>query len=333
MDEDQAGPDPGISRVALAGPDPEPTHDEFMTDLYPKVQESLKFPADEHVILDDPLSSTGTLSSMKNLEDAYAIGDQFINDKSTDDEPGKLNVEKEVVSMVTVLIYQASSSVPPLLTPLYNKNLDNTTRNLGSRNYTLELRDLPHKIDETVRENVKEAVQIALQAPLRERFRDLSKEDMKEMLHQRMFENGTYKSLPEHITLYEALEASMVRAQRDEFLAETDKSRKRRRGDQDPPLPPPDLDLSKRRRHDTGASVEDIPIPDSTNISDSEDTDSAHLPKIKQRPKWLKPIPDDERPATLKPAWVIPTSHIPDAENNWANALLHVSSSGRELFT
>ncbi|GKG49956.1 hypothetical protein Tco_0518730, partial [Tanacetum coccineum] len=29
MDEDQAGPDPRESRVALAGPDPEPTHDEF----------------------------------------------------------------------------------------------------------------------------------------------------------------------------------------------------------------------------------------------------------------------------------------------------------------
>ncbi|GJW98300.1 hypothetical protein Tco_0180108 [Tanacetum coccineum] len=114
----QAGPDPGISRVALAGPYPEPTHDEFMANLYPKVQESLKFPADEHVILEDPLSSTGTLSSMKNLEDAYAIGDQFINDKSTDDEPVKLNVEAKVVSMVTVPISQASSSVPLLSTPV-----------------------------------------------------------------------------------------------------------------------------------------------------------------------------------------------------------------------
>ncbi|GKE25156.1 hypothetical protein Tco_1436668, partial [Tanacetum coccineum] len=118
MEEDQAGPDPGISHVALARPDPEPTHDEFMTDLYPKVQESLKFPADEHVLLEDPLSSTGTLSSMKNLEDAYVIGDQFINDKSTDDEPGKLNVEAEVVSMVTVPIYQTSSLVPLLFTPV-----------------------------------------------------------------------------------------------------------------------------------------------------------------------------------------------------------------------
>ncbi|GKF66049.1 hypothetical protein Tco_0192566 [Tanacetum coccineum] len=59
-----------------------------------------------------------------------------------------------------------------------------------------------------------------------DRFRDLSEEDMKEMLHQRMFESGSYKSLPEHVALYEALEASMERAQRDEFLAEKDKSRK-----------------------------------------------------------------------------------------------------------
>ncbi|GJR02065.1 hypothetical protein Tco_0525049 [Tanacetum coccineum] len=224
MDEGQPGLDPGISRVGLARPDPEPTHDEFMTDLYPKIQESLKFQTNEHVLLEDPLSSTETLSLMKNLEDAYAIGDQFINDKSTDDEPGKLNVEAEVVSMVTVPIYQASSLVPLLSTPVIdlsppkpassttqtpiftaitttttplppplqqqstteseladcvaalekklsdfeqtNKNLDNITRNLGSRVYTLELKDLPHKIKEAVRENVKEAVQIALQAPL-----------------------------------------------------------------------------------------------------------------------------------------------------------------------
>ncbi|GJY05434.1 hypothetical protein Tco_0371374 [Tanacetum coccineum] len=94
--------------------------------------------------------------------------DQFINDKSTEDELEKLNVEAEVVSMVTVLIYQASSSVPPLSTP-----------NLGSRVYTLELRDLPHKIDEAVCENVKEAIQIALPALLKEHFRDLFEEDMK----------------------------------------------------------------------------------------------------------------------------------------------------------
>ncbi|GJS19862.1 hypothetical protein Tco_0448494 [Tanacetum coccineum] len=62
-------------------------------------------------------------------------------------------------------------------------------------------------------------------------------------------------------------------------------------------------------------------MPDTANISDSEDTGSAHLPKIKPRPEWLKPILEEDRPATPEPAWVIPTSHIPDAVNNWANAL------------
>nr|GEV26543.1 hypothetical protein [Tanacetum cinerariifolium] len=246
IDEDQARPDPGESRGALAELDPKPTHDEFMADLYLKVQERLKFLADEHVILEDPISSTMTLFSMKNLEDAYAIGYQFINDKSTKDEPKKPNVEAKVVSMVTVPIYQASSSIPPLV-------------------FNLELKDLPHNIDEAIRESMREA---------------------------RMFETGTYKSLLEHVLLYEALEA--------------------------PSSPPPDSDLSKKRQHDTGASgssqlqspqssawkksntrdappsfskqqsdphveqpVEDIQMPDTANISNSEDTDYAHLSKIK----------------------------------------------------
>nr|GEU67771.1 hypothetical protein [Tanacetum cinerariifolium] len=118
MDEDQAGPDPGESRGALAGPDLEPTHDEFMVDLYLKVQERLKFSANEHVFVEDPISSTGTLSSMKNLKDAFIIRDQFIKDKSTEDEPEKPNVEAEVVSMVTVPIYQASFLVPSLSMPI-----------------------------------------------------------------------------------------------------------------------------------------------------------------------------------------------------------------------
>ncbi|GKA93088.1 hypothetical protein Tco_0815074 [Tanacetum coccineum] len=118
MDEDQAGPDPRECRVALAGPNPEPTHKEFMADVYHNVYESLKFPADKHVILEDPLSSSRTLSLMKNLDDAYTIGDQFLNEKSTEDEPGTLNVEAEVVSLVTVPIHQASSLVPPLSTPV-----------------------------------------------------------------------------------------------------------------------------------------------------------------------------------------------------------------------
>nr|GEX70835.1 hypothetical protein [Tanacetum cinerariifolium] len=86
------------------------------------------------------------------------------------------------------------------------------TKHVRSRVFTLELIDLPHKINEAVCELVKEAVHTALQAPLRDRFRELPETNMKEILHQGMFESGSYKSLPEHVALYEALEASMERA-------------------------------------------------------------------------------------------------------------------------
>ncbi|GJZ12864.1 hypothetical protein Tco_0548094 [Tanacetum coccineum] len=243
-----------------------------------------------------------TLSSMKNLDDAYTIGDQFLNDKSTEDEPRKLNVEAEVVFMVTVPIYQVV--------------------------FTLELRDLPHKINQTVNEVVKEAVHVALQALLRDRFRELPKANMKEILYWRMFESGTYKLLPEHVALYEALEASMERTNRDEFFAEKDKSRKRYRDDQDPPLPPPDSDLKAPSSYSRQKSaphseqpVEDVPIPNDVNILGSEDTDTAHLPKKKTRPDWLKPVPEEDRPTTPEPDCVIPPNKLPKTENNWAKAL------------
>ncbi|GKE51850.1 hypothetical protein Tco_1487006 [Tanacetum coccineum] len=117
MEEDQAGPNPGLSHVALAGPDPEPMHDDFVATVYPQVHESLKHPDEEHVHVENPLSLTGTLSSMKNL-DAYTYGDQFFNDKPTEKDLGKTNMETEVESMVTVPIHQASSLVPPLSIPV-----------------------------------------------------------------------------------------------------------------------------------------------------------------------------------------------------------------------
>nr|GEX56347.1 hypothetical protein [Tanacetum cinerariifolium] len=341
--EDQARPDPRKSCAALDGLNSEPMHDDFMTNVYPNIHESLKFLAEEHVIIEEPLSSIGTLSSMKNLDDAYTIGDQFLNDKSTKDDPGKLNVEAEVVSIVTFPIYQASSSALPLSKPIIDlsppklistttqapiftattatttttlplpppaqqqsttdselaacvttldkkltdfeeksQTLDNTTQNLKSRIFTLELRDRPHKINQT-----------------------------------------------------------------------TNESRKRRRDDQDPLPPPPDSDPSKKSRHDSNAlgssqttapqssawktsdtrespsssskqqsgayseqPVKDVPMPDTTLMSDSEDIDSAYLLKIKPRPEWLKPILKEDRPATHEPDWVIPPNNLPKPKNN-----------------
>ncbi|GJT20450.1 hypothetical protein Tco_0890387 [Tanacetum coccineum] len=236
------------------------------------------------------------LSSMKNLEDAYTFGDQFLNDKSIEEEPGKANVETGVESMVTVPIYQASSSVHPLSTPIVNLSPpklvsppvqepiftttllppppspqsttnpdlathDKTTQALASRIYKLEHHDLYSKIDKQVNEVVKEVVHNALQAPLRERFRDLSEFQMKEILHDQMFKSNSYRSHPDHTTFYEALKSSMQHENNDELHAALTKSRKRCHDDQDPPLPPPkDSDQSKKKKHDSDVSASKQPL-------------------------------------------------------------------------
>nr|GEZ31444.1 histone deacetylase 14 [Tanacetum cinerariifolium] len=304
IEEDQVGPDPRQIHVALAGLDPEPMHDDFVANVYPQVHDSLNHPDEEHVHVENPLSSTRTLSSMKNL-DAYTFGDPLFNGKPTEKDLGKTNMETKVESMVTISIHQVV--------------------------FTLELRDMPHKIDQTVNEAVKEAVQVALQALLRERFRDLSEADMKEILYDQMFESGSYMSQSKH-----------------------DKSRKRRRDDQDlPPPPSKEPDKRKKKKHDSDASgsiqtssawktsdtrdapsssskqksasiseqhVHDILIPDDVYVSNIKDIDVAHLPKINPRPDWLKPVPEEERPKTPEPDWVVPPNDLPEPENNWANA-------------
>nr|GEU57926.1 retrovirus-related Pol polyprotein from transposon TNT 1-94 [Tanacetum cinerariifolium] len=329
MEEDQAVPDPGVSHVAHVGPNPKPTHEEFMANVYFDVHGSLKLPVDKHVSLEEPLSSSRTLSSMKNLDDAYTFGDYsnnaYNNNPSTStSSTTKSTLDSKLAACIATLEQKLAAFDKK------SKTLDNTTQNLGSKVFTLELQDLPHKINQTVNTVVKEAVHIALQDQLRDRFRELPETDMKEILQQRMFESDSYKSLPQHVALYEALEVYMKRANKDEFLAEKDKSRKRRRNDQDPPPPPLDSDLSKKRRHDLGASgssrhqstchseqpVKDVPITDNVNASDSEDTNTVHLPKLKTRLDWMKPILEEDRPATPEPDWVIPPNALFELENN-----------------
>ncbi|GKD43589.1 hypothetical protein Tco_1268234 [Tanacetum coccineum] len=305
MEEDQAGPNPGQSHVALFGPNLEPMHDDFFATVYPQVHKSLKHLDKEHVHLENPLSLTGTLSSMKNL-DKFTFGDQFIIEKSLEDEPRNANIEIEVESMLQPKQQQSTtdhalvSCVSALETVCANfekrhKLQDKTVQGLSSRVFMLELWDLPHKIDQTINEVIKEAVQTALQAPLQECFRDLSKADMKEILHQRMFESGSYKSHPEHEALYESLEVSIDRDNQEGFHETLTTSRKRRQDDQDPPPPPPkDSYQSKRKKQDYDASasqksqasqfeqpINDVPIPDDVHISDSKDIGAAPLPKIK----------------------------------------------------
>ncbi|GJY73700.1 hypothetical protein Tco_0478131 [Tanacetum coccineum] len=92
--------------------------EEFTTTAYLNVQENLKLPIEDQVILEDPTSSTGTLSSLQNLDKELNFTNQFLEEKPHEDEPEKTNTESEVQSMVTVPIHQDTFSVPPMATPV-----------------------------------------------------------------------------------------------------------------------------------------------------------------------------------------------------------------------
>ncbi|GJS58447.1 hypothetical protein Tco_0653231 [Tanacetum coccineum] len=127
-DEGQAGPNPDDvaeslplpTPCVLAGPNlehsdfeitdpssqPQPEHmDEgFTAAAYPDLQENLKLTVDEQVILEEPVSSTGTLSSLQHLAKDFSFGDQFLNDKPSKADNEKTTTDTEAESMVLVTI-------------------------------------------------------------------------------------------------------------------------------------------------------------------------------------------------------------------------------------
>nr|GEY07621.1 E-beta-farnesene synthase [Tanacetum cinerariifolium] len=237
----------------------------FTATAYPNVQENLKLTVKEQVILEEPASSTGTLSSLQHLAKYLNFGDLFFNDKPFDADNKKTTAKTEVESMVSVTIQQDTSSIPPMTTliidltsrpdspnvhrPLQatatetttttttttthppppqpqqsttnsmlikrideleqimanliqdNKHLEERLDSHGARLYTLENLDIHQQVSKAVDEIVTDVVDWAIQAPLQNRFRDLPEADMKEILHQRMWETNSYKAHEDHMIL------------------------------------------------------------------------------------------------------------------------------------
>ncbi|GKC53469.1 hypothetical protein Tco_1076214 [Tanacetum coccineum] len=140
MEEDQAGPNPGSRHEGLAGsnldlhqedqarpnpssrcvdqtrPDFKPIHKKFLTSAYSRVRINLKIVAEEQARLENPTTSSETISSLKNLEDPFTYGDQFLLDKENEEELEKTAQETKAKSIFSVPIHQASPSAPPLST-------------------------------------------------------------------------------------------------------------------------------------------------------------------------------------------------------------------------
>nr|GFA21709.1 hypothetical protein [Tanacetum cinerariifolium] len=88
-------------------------------------------------------------------------------------------------------------------------------------------------------EVVTDAVDCAMQAPLRNRFRDLPKADMKEIIHQRMWETKSYKTHEDHKQLSEALEKSMNHDHSEELMQDLAEARKKKKKSRESPKTPP----------------------------------------------------------------------------------------------
>ncbi|GJS02227.1 hypothetical protein Tco_0318735 [Tanacetum coccineum] len=251
--------------------------EEFTATAYPNVQENLKLTVDDPVILEEPASSKRTLSSLQYLAKDFSFSDQFFNDKPPEANNEKTTVDTEAESMVFVTIYQYTSAIPPMTSsvidlvsvpdsPTMHRPLPTTTTTtVTTKTITImttnplppqeqqvssdsilinHLGELEQHITDLVDAN--QALEERLDKH-GERFRDLPEADMKEILHNRMWESKSYQTHEDHMTLYEALEKSMARDNKDHLLSDLAEVRKKKKKRQSspkissgsPPHPPP----------------------------------------------------------------------------------------------
>ncbi|GJY58577.1 hypothetical protein Tco_0458469 [Tanacetum coccineum] len=228
---------------------------------------------DEPVILEEPASSIRTLSSLQYLAKDFSFGDQFFNDKPSEADNEKTTVDTEAESMVSVIIHQDTSAIPPMTSPVIDlvsrpdspnvhqplpTTITATATTLTTIMTTIPLPPQPQqgssdsilinrlgKLEQHISDLV-DANQ-ALEERLdkygsrlyRERFRDLPEADMKEILHNRMWESKSYQTHEDHMTLYEALEKSMARDNSDQLLSNLAEARKKKKKRQGSPKTPP----------------------------------------------------------------------------------------------
>nr|GEV75124.1 Gag-Pol polyprotein [Tanacetum cinerariifolium] len=380
-DAGQARPDPGnagvdelfmLSPVVHAGSDhehidldvadvsPPPSTEQmdegFTVTAYPKVQENLKLTVEEQVLLEEPASSSGTLSFLQHPSKDISFEDLFSSDKPSDADNDKANAETEVESMVSVIIQQDMSSIPSMTSPIIdltskpkspkammmkrigelkhimanliqeNKGLVERLDSHGAHLYTLEQLDIPHQ--------VSKAVKLAQDLAEARKKKKKSRESPKTPPG-----SPPYQPPPPP-------PAGPARASGDPGASGSS---------QVPPPPPPPLSTNQESQSKGSAAPsssktaalaeyqawtttgirlrpsisltpadlemdEDMAPDEQAQSSNDEDIESAHIPKVNLRQDWWKPL-EEERHATHEPAWSIPSSDLPIPTNNWASSL------------
>nr|GEU46542.1 retrovirus-related Pol polyprotein from transposon TNT 1-94 [Tanacetum cinerariifolium] len=353
QNEGQARSNPDLEGTdASTQQNPKQIDEEFTSTAYPNVQENLKLPYEDQVILEDPTSSIGTRSSLQNLDKELSFTNQFLVEKPQEKEPEKTNTKSEAslpTSTATTSVITPTTTLPP--TP------PQPQQSIADQTLLQCIGDYEQLIDILIQEN------LGLNLPAIE---------IKEILQQRMFEDKSYEAHEDHKNLFDALEKSLKRDYSNQLLSDLkaahQKKRKRRNlprtysgspPPQPPPLPPPAgafgapgskaltssmsmaitpysmaWTIFNSRYESTGVSVgqessstdfmmnDDSILDEHVQLSNDEDTKNDHMPNADTRKDWWKPLPEEERPATLEPSWTIPSPNVSDTVNNSASTLV-----------
>nr|GFB70326.1 hypothetical protein [Tanacetum cinerariifolium] len=147
------------------------------------------------------------VSNQQNPEQMHeGFGDQFFNDKPSEAENEKTTAKTKAESMVSIIIYQDTSAIPSM---------------------RLLVIDLISRPDSPNDHRPLPTTTNAIKAPLENCFRDFPKADIKEILHQQMWETNSYKA-----------EKSMNRDHTDELLTNLAEARRKKKKRHDSPKTP-----------------------------------------------------------------------------------------------
>nr|GEU63874.1 hypothetical protein [Tanacetum cinerariifolium] len=225
---------PNLKHIDLEATDastrqnPEQMDEEFTKTAYPNVQEKLKQPSEDPVILEEPASSTKPYLLYKTLKknSASQISSSHLLGSSNDHSVIDLMTSQfrsPLPTSTTTTLIITTTSFPP---PPQQSTVD------------------PILVKRIVDEIVIDAVNWAMQAPLRARFSDLPAVDIKEILQQRMFKDKSYEAHEDHKNLYDALQKSLERDYSNQLLSDLEEARQKKRnrralGSSQFPPPPP----------------------------------------------------------------------------------------------
>nr|GEX14138.1 E-beta-farnesene synthase [Tanacetum cinerariifolium] len=272
----------------------------FTATAYLNVQENLKLTIDEHVILEEPASSTGTLASLQHLAEDFSFGGLFFNDKPSKAENEKTTIETKAVSMVFVTIHQDTLAIPPMTSPVIDlisrpdspddhRPLPATTK--ATTTTTTKITTLP--LPPQPQQGTTDSILIKRINELEQIMANLNQDN--KQLEDRLNSNGS------------SLEKLINRDHTDELLTDLAEARRKKKKRHDSPktspgslphqLPPPPPLAGPSGMSGSSGSSQLPPLPpllstsqnlhrdddtapdEQVHSSDDEDIENAHIPR------------------------------------------------------